>query len=42
MSPAMKRRIATVLNIASTTFQYGFVPTVIYLGTYILFYVLEH
>ncbi|OWF40692.1 Mitochondrial import receptor subunit TOM7-like [Mizuhopecten yessoensis] len=32
MSPEMKKRVSTVLDLARVTFQYGFLPTVIYLG----------
>jgi len=34
MSRDMKRRVSTVVTIAKTVFHWGFIPTVLYLGTY--------
>jgi len=32
MSPEMKSRITTVVNVAKTAFHWGYVPVVLYLG----------
>jgi len=34
MSRDMKRRVSTVVWIAKTAFHWGFIPTVLYLGTF--------
>jgi len=34
MSRDMKRRVSTVVRIAKTAFHWGFIPTVLYLGTF--------
>jgi len=33
MSPEMKQRVTTVVDVAKTCFHWGFIPTVLYLGT---------
>ena len=33
MSRDMKRRVSTVMLIAKTAFHWGFIPTVLYLGS---------
>jgi len=33
MSRDMKRRVSSVMWIAKTVFHWGFIPTVLYLGT---------
>ena len=32
LSPEAKKRLSSVLNVARVTFQYGFIPVVLYLG----------
>lgn len=32
LSPDMKERVQTVFEVVKTTFHWGFIPTVIYLG----------
>ena len=32
MSPEMKQRVTTVVDVAKTCFHWGFIPTVLYLG----------
>ena len=33
LSQGVKDRITTVLNVGKTAFHWGFIPTIIYLGT---------
>ncbi|VDI79801.1 Hypothetical predicted protein [Mytilus galloprovincialis] len=32
MSPEAKKRLSSVLKLVRVTFQYGFIPTVLYMG----------
>ena len=32
LSPEAKKRLSSVLNVARVTFQYGFIPVILYLG----------
>lgn len=34
MSPGVKERLEVVYEVAKTTFHWGFIPMVLYLGTY--------
>lgn len=35
VSTETKQRISTVMSVAKTTFRYGFIPYVLYLGSFI-------
>lgn len=36
MSEGAKQRLSIVIDLAKTVFHYGFIPTVLYLGNYII------
>lgn len=37
LSEGVKQRLSVVIELGKTVFHYGFIPTVVYLGTQILF-----